>query len=135
MGGTDENFWRHEWKKHGTCAATSPQLKGQRNYFAETLALHGKASIKEWLSRAKIEPQPATSSTTFALKELHRAIESQTGRKVRFECRRLPRRLAPEPLLSGIYLCYDPVTLAYVDCPQPDDIDCGTDKLIYLTQG
>lgn len=134
-GGSDEGFWRHEWRKHGTCAATSPSLKGQTNYFVESLALFDKARVKEWLKEARISPQLDTSSKLYSLQALHTAIESKIGHKVRFECRRLPRRIAREPILSGLYICYDPNTLAYIDCPQPDDTDCGTGNLMYLTSG
>lgn len=134
-GGTDEGFWRHEWQKHGTCAATSPSLKGQTNYFVESLALYDRAQIKEWFRAAKIVPQPADSTRLYSVKEIHHAIESKTGHKIRLECRRLPKRIAKEPIFSGLYICYDPDTLAYIDCPKPDDQDCGGQSLMYLSSG
>ncbi|KAI1302366.1 Ribonuclease 2 [Halotydeus destructor] len=129
---SDEGFWRHEWKKHGTCAAVSSKLKGQRNYFSESLALYDRANVQSWLEKAAIIPHSASSSKRYTLRELHQAIESHTRKKVRFECRRLPRRIASDPILSGMYLCYDPTTLEYVDCKQRDDADCGNGNVMYL---
>jgi len=31
------NFWKHEWSKHGTCAAAGSNLTTERQYFATTL--------------------------------------------------------------------------------------------------
>jgi ribonuclease I len=34
----NEAFWKHEWEKHGVCAA--PYLKSEAEYFRKTLDLH-----------------------------------------------------------------------------------------------
>uniref|UniRef100_A0A8D0F7P3 Uncharacterized protein n=1 Tax=Strix occidentalis caurina TaxID=311401 RepID=A0A8D0F7P3_STROC len=33
-------FWKHEWEKHGTCAATLQVLNSQRKYFGKALELY-----------------------------------------------------------------------------------------------
>ncbi|CAN7944245.1 unnamed protein product, partial [Ixodes hexagonus] len=40
-------FWRHQWQKHGSCAADVPKLNGILNFFNSTLAIYHKYNIFE----------------------------------------------------------------------------------------
>lgn len=125
--GSDKSFWTHEWKKHGTCASFFDPFKGQSNYFVETLRLYDQADIRKWLSDKNIKAQPIESNSgSYSQSQYHSAIESHTGKKIRLECRRVPRKFSSQPVLSGIHLCYDPRDLKYIDCPIQDDRDCGS---------
>ncbi|XP_043552447.1 ribonuclease T2-like isoform X3 [Chiloscyllium plagiosum] len=43
-------FWKHEWAKHGTCAATLQSLNTQEKYFSKTLDLFHKTDLNSWRS-------------------------------------------------------------------------------------
>lgn len=134
--GTDESFWRHEWNKHGTCAsASSPGLRGASNYFNITLQIYDKTNINEWLREAGIIPLPASDKRSYAITDLHEAIESHTGKRVYLDCKRLPRKISPYPILTGVHVCLNPASLQFMDCQTKDDIQCGNGKLVFLSSG
>ena len=52
----EDSFWRHEWEKHGTCAAQLPQMDSELKYFEEGVALNAKFPLQKYLSDASITP-------------------------------------------------------------------------------
>lgn len=40
---------KHEWEKHGTCAAQLPILNSQRKYFGTSLALYHQLDLNRWV--------------------------------------------------------------------------------------
>lgn len=54
-GGGDAAFWRHEWLRHGTCAANG-LAANETAYFARALALHESLPLLPALSAAGIAP-------------------------------------------------------------------------------
>lgn len=133
--GNDESFWRHEWNKHGTCAsASSPELKGLSNYFKETLRIYDKAHIKDWLKADGIVPVPESARRFYSITAMHDSIEKHTKKRVYLECKRLPRKISPYPILTGVQLCLNPQSLEFIDCQSKDDIDCGTGKRLISIQ-
>merc|ERR1712136_672079 len=49
------DLWKHEWTKHGTCAAAEPALRGEANYFNKTLLLRQKYAMEELLDVSSIK--------------------------------------------------------------------------------
>uniref|UniRef100_A0A4W2FRV8 Ribonuclease T2 n=1 Tax=Bos indicus x Bos taurus TaxID=30522 RepID=A0A4W2FRV8_BOBOX len=49
-------FWSHEWKKHGTCAAQLDALNSQRKYFGKSLDLYKALALTSMLQKLGIEP-------------------------------------------------------------------------------
>ena len=52
-------FWKHEWEKHGRCAAALPAMSSELKYFSEGVALNAKYPIKQYLDKAGIVPDNA----------------------------------------------------------------------------
>ncbi|KAL9651059.1 hypothetical protein ABK040_002777 [Willaertia magna] len=52
----NEQFWDHEWLKHGTCAKNVSATNGQFNYFSSTLQLHSQLNLFNILQRNQIVP-------------------------------------------------------------------------------
>ena len=52
----EDSFWKHEWEKHGTCAAQLPQMDSELKYFEKGVALNAKFPLQKYLYDASITP-------------------------------------------------------------------------------
>ncbi|XP_023225414.1 ribonuclease Oy-like isoform X1 [Centruroides sculpturatus] len=50
------SFWAHEWKKHGTCIISIPQLDNELKYFTMAIYLHNKYNFRMLLENGGILP-------------------------------------------------------------------------------
>lgn len=134
-GGSDQTFWRHEWSKHGTCAAaSSPEMAGLKSYFLQTLQLYDSVPLLQWLKQEKIVPLPAHDRNSYPIKDIHAAIEKHTGgRRVFLECKRISRNDSPDPILTEIRVCFRPQDLEFTDCLSRDDSECGTKNIRFIS--
>uniref|UniRef100_A0A670I6H8 Ribonuclease T2 n=1 Tax=Podarcis muralis TaxID=64176 RepID=A0A670I6H8_PODMU len=41
-------FWKHEWEKHGTCAAMLESLNSEEKYFSKALELYKRIDLNSW---------------------------------------------------------------------------------------
>lgn len=107
-----EQFWSHEWTKHGTCARDIPELHGHELYFRKTLELAKDLPILETLAKKAIEPD---DKKVYSSADVHKALEPITGGKaVQINCDLQLQQ--PVPVVTGVNFCYDK-DLLYVDCP------------------
>ncbi|QRV78135.1 ribonuclease T2 family [Ceratobasidium sp. AG-Ba] len=84
--GTNENFWEHEYNKHGTCISTlEPKCSKKTHkepfpevtaYFSKTMELYKKLPTYKWLKAKGITP---STTRTYNLTQIHDAIVSKTG--------------------------------------------------------
>nr|AYV89183.1 ribonuclease 1-like [Tetranychus evansi] len=119
-------FWIHEWKKHGTCAKFSA-LKGQFNYFNTTLNLFKQMPIPNWLTAAGIKP----SNTGIALEAVREAIRRGFHGRPQLACTHSSSGL---PVLSEIRFCFNPESLAHVNCPaETNSCKSKTGKVLLLS--
>lgn len=90
--GTSENFWEHEWNKHGTCINTlSPSCYGDSytagievvDFFARTVGLFRTLDSYAALEKAGIVP---SSSATYTSAEIQEALTAVTGYPVVLGC-------------------------------------------------
>ncbi|KAI1395108.1 ribonuclease M [Hypoxylon fuscum] len=81
---TGEEFWEHEWGKHGTCVSTlAPSCFTNYQateevpyYFNTTISLFKSLPTYKWLSDAGITP---SSSTTYKLSDIQAALSKNHG--------------------------------------------------------
>lgn len=128
----NKNFWAHEWRKHGSCGSSSPLLTNQTDYFTKSIEAYEKLPLTQWLSEASIKPTSATSDITYAIKDIHSAIESHTNARVYLECKRLPRSISTEPVLTGVHICMHSETLKPIDCSKDDKPQCGNARVRFI---
>ncbi|KAI1240739.1 hypothetical protein IHE44_0009180 [Lamprotornis superbus] len=50
---TIHGLWKHEWDKHGTCAATVEVLNSQRKYFGKALELYQHIDLNGYMTAIK----------------------------------------------------------------------------------
>ncbi|XP_038382462.1 ribonuclease T2 isoform X2 [Canis lupus baileyi] len=50
------HFWKHEWEKHGTCAAQLDALNSQKKYFGGSLDLYRDLDLNSMLQKLGIKP-------------------------------------------------------------------------------
>lgn len=74
-------FWKHEWLKHGTCAASLEKLDNELKYFTQGLAWREQYLISNILGNAGIHPD--SNSTVIALQ---RAIVKTIGKNPSIHC-------------------------------------------------
>lgn len=124
--GRHDQFWRHEWNKHGSCAqrSLSRELSSQLQYFETTLKLYDSLPLNEWLEKANVKP---SNDHLYSLNDFHQSIEPHVKSRIRLECSLNPdpRPDAP-PILSEIHICLDRKQLKVIDCPHRDDRQCLT---------
>lgn len=49
-------FWRYQWKKHGTCAVDVESTNSEFKYFKKALELSNKFNIRKILEQSQIKP-------------------------------------------------------------------------------
>jgi len=54
--GNSQNFWAHEWTKHGTCSSIVPSLQSEFGFFNVTLGLRQGRDVGAALQKASIVP-------------------------------------------------------------------------------
>ncbi|PNI34424.1 T0135877 isoform 1, partial [Pan troglodytes] len=64
-------FWKHEWEKHGTCAAQVDALNSQKKYFGRSLELYRELDLNSVLLKLGIKPSINYYQTTEEDLNLH----------------------------------------------------------------
>jgi len=96
-----DQFWGHEWTKHGTCAMQLPSLDNELKYFKKGLELNAKYPIGEYLVDAKILPGGKYTAT-----DIIEAIKTKIGDfNPALECEKMEEFV--RPVLTQISICLD----------------------------
>uniref|UniRef100_A0A8C4KX04 Ribonuclease T2 n=1 Tax=Equus asinus asinus TaxID=83772 RepID=A0A8C4KX04_EQUAS len=94
------HFWKHEWEKHGTCAAQLDVLNSQKKYFGKSLDLYKELSLNSMLQKLGIKP----SINYYQISDIKDALASVYGVIPKVQC--LPPRQGEEVQTIGqIELC------------------------------
>ncbi|XP_031833190.1 ribonuclease Oy [Nomia melanderi] len=83
FGRDSYSLWKHEWEKHGTCAAVLPELSNEQKYFEEGLALLSQYDMKNVLAQANIVP-----GYQYAATDIFNAVQQVLGASPVIVCRR-----------------------------------------------
>ncbi|KAK3748747.1 hypothetical protein QZH41_015691, partial [Actinostola sp. cb2023] len=94
-------LWKHEWEKHGTCAASLPALSSQHKYFFQALALNLQYNLLKGLGSVNIVP---SDSRQYDVDDVENAIRKTIGTKGRVVCIDGPDDVS---YLGGIRFCLD----------------------------
>ncbi|KAF7253380.1 Ribonuclease T2 [Varanus komodoensis] len=92
-------FWKHEWEKHGTCAATLEALNSQKKYFSKTLELYKKLNLNNYLLKVGIKP----GSTYYQMEDIRKALLSVYSVIPKIQC--LPPEEGQLQILGQIKFC------------------------------
>ncbi|KAJ8359911.1 hypothetical protein SKAU_G00164360 [Synaphobranchus kaupii] len=95
-------FWKHEWVKHGTCAAQSQPMNTEHKYFSKALELYNKLDLDGALRIHNIVP----SETYYSLDDIEGAIISFYKVKPKIQCIH-PATEEPMQILGQIEICFD----------------------------
>ncbi|XP_075718566.1 ribonuclease T2 [Rhinoderma darwinii] len=93
-------FWKHEWKKHGTCAASLLCLNSQHKYFGKGLELYSSLDLNSVLEKYGIKP-----SNTYQVKEIKDAILNAYGIEAKVQCIP-PQQGEDTQTLGQIEMCF-----------------------------
>ena len=128
VGGTNSQFWSHEYEKHGTCAVESPMMKDELSYFKSTLAAFKETHLDQWLANAHIVP---SETKQYTLQSIHEAVKKGLGYDAQIQC--VHSKHHKFPVISQINLCLDKTTLSPFNCPASlHDRSCKTAAIGYL---
>lgn len=124
----DKSSYADEWKKHGSCGLTVPQLDNQSKYFRTALDLFKSLHLAEALASANIKPDSRSSvQYDYLIEVLKPYLNNKTPQVVCKETDDLEY-----PLLTGIDVCYSK-NLEVVDC-EPSWYKC-TRRLVLADDG
>ncbi|KAL6759200.1 ribonuclease T2-like protein [Haematococcus lacustris] len=90
---TNQNFWAHEWNKHGTCSLA--QLPDEHAFFKTVLKLHWKYDLKAAFASAGIRP---STTKTYPKQALLDAIQDSFGVNAMLHC-------TPDGRLTEVWMC------------------------------
>ncbi|XP_067009974.2 ribonuclease Oy [Anabrus simplex] len=127
--GTTTSLWKHEWKKHGTCAVTLPALDNETKYFGQGLAWIEKYNMENVLARAGINPD----TKGYSPQQVWDAVHGALGKTPAVECVRDSE--TGNWFLAEIRICFDKnLTLTDCDGIKRDDAsiktNCPSEKLV-----
>ncbi|XP_033874964.3 ribonuclease T2-like isoform X2 [Acipenser ruthenus] len=108
-------FWKHEWEKHGTCAAVAESLNSENKYFAKALDLYKNVGLDSILKKFNIVP----SSKYYRLDDIRNSIGSFYKVKPKIQCVS-PSQGEEVQTLGQIEICFDK-EYQLIDCVEYEE--------------
>ncbi|XP_027795300.2 ribonuclease T2 [Marmota flaviventris] len=109
-------FWKHEWEKHGTCAAQLDALNSERKYFGKSLALYKQVDLNSMLLKFGIKP----SVNYYHIADFKDALTRVYGVVPKIQC--LPPQQDEQVQTIGqIELCFTKEDLHLRNCTEPGE--------------
>ncbi|KAK2985166.1 hypothetical protein RJ640_011987 [Escallonia rubra] len=106
-----QNFWKYEWKKHGTC---SENLYPQEAYFKLAMQLYDRLNILKVFAKSNIRPG---ANGNQLLSQMNNSLVAYTGKVPDFRCQLGQRTTtAKRNLIKEVVSCYNSSGTA-INCP------------------
>lgn len=86
-------LWKHEWTKHGTCAAALLVLDTERKYFGQGLKWINQYEMSNILGTSGIQP-----NNRYTIEDVWNAVQKRLGKNPAVEC-----TVDPVSIKTGIY--------------------------------
>ncbi|XP_078086416.1 ribonuclease T2 [Mustelus asterias] len=94
-------LWKHEWQKHGTCAATLESVDTQKKYFSKALELYQSINLNSVLVKFGILPSP----NYYRMEKIENALLSSYRVIPKIQCLP-PTGESAVQILGQIELCF-----------------------------
>ncbi|KPP77083.1 hypothetical protein Z043_103518 [Scleropages formosus] len=107
-------LWKHEWLKHGTCAATLEALNSEHKYFSKALELYQKLNLDGTLRKANIVP----AQTHYSLEQIEMAIVNYYSVKPKIQC--IHEQGEEAQILGQIEICFSK-DFQLINCEKNED--------------
>ncbi|XP_042301089.1 ribonuclease T2 isoform X1 [Sceloporus undulatus] len=123
------HFWKHEWDKHGTCAAELESLNSEKKYFSKALELYKNLDLNSYLLKLGIKP----GTTYYQMAAIKEALTSVYNVTPKIQC--LPPEEGQLQIIGQIKFC---LTKEFVlrNCTQPtvhtDSFSAHEDKFLNI---
>lgn len=105
-------FWKHEWSKHGVCAASDYSLiLSELDYFNVSLGIKSKVNLMSRLDSIKIKPNNLVTLKRDAVLDQLKSFFDVNALMVCYLQQNKPAKL------SEIRFCLNP-SLEFIDCPK-----------------
>lgn len=101
----NEDFWEHEWSKHGTCSGLS-----QHDYFQRSIDLYNDYDITGALANAGIVPD----DSFYPITKISQAFKDVLGFAPQIECNKDPQG---NKQLYQVYICVAKDAKTLIKCP------------------
>ncbi|XP_012410015.1 ribonuclease T2 isoform X1 [Trichechus manatus latirostris] len=106
-------FWKHEWRKHGTCVAQLDALNSEKKYFGKILDLYKQLNLDSMLQKLGIKP----SIDYYQVADIRDALASVYGVMPKVQCLP-PEKNEDVQSIAQIELCFTK-DLQLRNCTQP----------------
>lgn len=104
-----DSLWRHEWLKHGTCAAAVlEQMNSENKYFGQGLSWLQQHSMADVLNEGNVTP-----GANYTLANFHDVLTNRFQKNVAIEC--FYDRETKQQFLNEIRVCFNK-NLELSDC-------------------
>jgi ribonuclease T2 len=109
-GDTVDSLWKHEWEKHGTCAAIHPSFATEQLYFSQGINWAKNYHMGTILNAAQISP---TMSSSYNSTKIWQVIRDALGYDISIACD--SDKETGATYLSEIRMCFGK-NLRLIDC-------------------
>ncbi|GAB1300502.1 Ribonuclease T2-B [Apodemus speciosus] len=111
-----ETLRKHEWDKHGTCAAQVDALNSEKKYFGKSLDLYKQIDLNSVLQKFGIKP----SINYYQLADFKDALTRIYGVVPKIQCL-VPEQGESVQTVGQIELCFTKEDLRLRNCTEPDE--------------